>query len=112
MKISKEKIIVIFYILYFTWLFTITYLTRNIIFINYFSIFVTLVYFIFLREKNDIVWFLASGVLSIILTFFVLNNMTLPANYFDLNTVPLWLPLAWGITAVTLKKFANTIMYS
>lgn len=111
MKISKDKIIVIFYILYFTWLLTITYLTRNIQFTNYFSLGVTAFYFLFLREKYDFILFIAGGVISVILTFFVMEAMTIPDDLLNLNVAPLWLPLAWGITLVSLKKFGYMMIY-
>ena len=111
MKRSKDKIIAIFYILYFSWLLTITYLTRDLLLINYFSILVTGFYFLLLREKYDGILFFAAAFVSIILTFFVLENMSLPNDYFDLSQVPLWLPAAWGITVISLKKFGLMIMY-
>lgn len=111
MKISKEKVIVIFYILYFTWLLSITYLIRDILYINYFSIGVTAFYFLFLKEKDDIVLFLIAAGFSLILTFYIFDSMNLPMNIYDLNTTPLWLPLAWGVTTVSLKKFAYILMY-
>lgn len=111
MNISKDKIVVIFYILYFTWLLMITYLTRNVLVLNYFSLAVTIFYFLLLREKNDFLLFLAAGSASIFLTFFAMNTRSLPVNFFDLNTVPIWLPLAWGITVVSLKKFGYMMIY-
>lgn len=101
---KKETLIVIFYILYFSWLFTLTYLSPSTLIINYFTLFVVFFYFIFLREEWDIVWFIVSASIAILIN----NSLFLKfgkIGYGSLEKIPFWLPLAWGTTVLALRKF-------
>lgn len=102
---KKETLIIFFYVLYFGWLFTVTYLTPNALWISYFVLAVVFFYFVFLREKGDVIVFLIAFLLA--LAFRALT-LSLTSFSFDLNLIistPFWLPTAWGITAVALRKF-------
>lgn len=102
---KKENIIVIFYVIYFSWLFTVAFLTPSHEFLNYFTISITLIYFTFIKEKGDLLWYWLSALLPILITSTSFKNFQI---YFDITIfqyMPLWLPLAWGITIVALRKF-------
>ena len=101
----KETPVLIFYILYFIWLFTVTYLTPEIMIVNYFTGGVALFYFIFLREKEDVLWFLIASLIPIIVTATDITSWQLSFNFGLVAYMPLWLPLAWGTTVVALRKF-------
>src|SRR3989344_1668037 len=101
----KETPVLIFYILYFIWLFTVTYLTPEIMIVNYFTGGVALFYFIFLREKEDVLWFLIASLIPIIVTATDITSWQLSSNFGLVAYMPLWLPLAWGTTVVVLRKF-------
>jgi hypothetical protein len=104
LKLKKETMIIIFYILYFSWLFTVTYLSPATMQINYFTLFVIFFYFIFLKEEWDIIWFIVASSLALIgKTSFFAN---IGEKSFDqINQIPFWLPLAWGTTVLALRKF-------
>ena|SRR3989344_3040895 len=97
--------IIVFYILYFFWLFTVTYLTPEVTILNYFTIAVSIFYFLLLREKGDFFWFWLSALVPVLFAAISFVNWELK---FDLDLVafmPIWLPLAWGTTVVALRKF-------
>lgn len=103
---NKEKQIVIFYILYFSWLFTLTILTVDANLQDYFAIAIVSFYFIFLRDFWDPLWFSLFAFGSIANKLLPLD---LPLNleyfYEKIGEIHIWLPLSWGTTAVALRKF-------
>lgn len=103
---DKEKQMVAFYILYFGWLFTLTTLTVEVKWQNYFAIVVVLFYFIFLRDIWDPLWFSLFALGSVLYRLFPLES-EMSAEYFyeELGKMEVWLPLSWGTTAVALRKF-------
>lgn len=105
MTIKKVNIIVIFYILYFSWLFTVAFLTPSINTLNYFTSFVAVFYFLLLRQEGDLFWFWASAAIPLILSLTSFSNWQFKFDLEMIKFVPLWLPLAWGTTVVALRKF-------
>jgi hypothetical protein len=92
MKLPDRKI-TIFYLLYFGWLFTITFLSADETVLDYYAIGVILLYFAFMREPWDAIVF---GLFSIIPLY--MNRETI-------QFTALWIPIAWGTTAIAMKKF-------
>lgn len=97
LPIKKDQYIVFFYVFYFTWLLTITFLSTNNYYNNLFSIFVIVFYLIFLREKLDFTIFV---IITIIAVFY--HNISF---VYDMNNISYWLPLSWSGTALALRKF-------
>jgi hypothetical protein len=92
MKLPDRKI-TIFYLLYFGYLFTITFLSADETVLDYYSIAVILLYFAFLREPLDAIFFGFASVIPLYL------------NREAVQFTALWIPIAWGTTAIALKKF-------
>ncbi len=105
MKIKKETLVTIFYVLYFTWLFAITYLRLDLRTISIFSISVVLFYFLFLREKGDFLWFWFGAGIPIIANALIFTKWVPDVDMLNLITTPVWLPMIWGTTFVALRKF-------
>lgn len=101
----KENIIVAFYVIYFSWLFTVAFMTPSMDILNYFTITVALFYFIFLKEKGDLILFWSFALLPIIIAATTFSQFQLKFESGIIQYTPLWLPLAWGTTAVALRKF-------
>jgi hypothetical protein len=106
---KKETVVVTFYVLYFIWLLTITYLTNDLPKINIFTGAVTFFYFLFLREKGDFRLFLASSIIPVIVSILSFTPDGLKFNTDNLRYFPIWLGLAWGTTAVALKKLYSSV---
>lgn len=103
---KKETIpIVVFYVLYFCWIFLITYLTPQVRILNYFTSGVSLFYFVFLREKGDLYWFLLGILVPLFITAVSFVNMSPVIDISLIYYMPIWLPLAWGTTVIALRKF-------
>ena len=74
---KRETLIVIFYVLYFSWLFTVIYLSPETALLNVFTSGIVLFYFLFLRQEGDFVWFFATLVGAIFGRFISLENRRL-----------------------------------
>ena len=103
-KIKKESLIVIFYILYFSWLFTIVFMSPNTFFLNYFTMAIVLFYLILLRESGDVFWFIATSGIIAFGSIVQFSSWRLDFDLENLYFTPLWLPLAWGTTILALRK--------
>jgi len=101
---KKETLIIIFYILYFFWLFLITYLTAEAKILTYFSIGTVIFYFSFLKEGGDLLWFLLGLSIPLLLASISFKNWVPVFDFDILLLMPVWLPLAWGTTFVALRK--------
>jgi hypothetical protein len=104
-KLKKETLIITFYVLYFGWLFTIAFLTQDPQLLNYFTGFVALFYFIFLREPGDNWWFTAGFIVAIIIGAASFVGFQFKFDFLLIKNMPLWLPVAWGTTFAALRKF-------
>ncbi len=102
---KKDTPIIVFYVLYFSWLLTVTYLTPETTILNFFTLGVALFYFIFLREKGDLAWFWFGAVIPLIFASLTFVDWSLKFDISFLTYMPPWLPIAWGTTFVALRKF-------
>ena len=102
---KKETLIIIFYVLYFTWLFTVTYLSPDTAYLNIFTLVVIGFYFLFLKEKGDLVWFTATFLGALLGRLSSVDKGRLNFDIDQLRNLPIWLPIAWGTTIVALRKF-------
>jgi hypothetical protein len=101
---KKDTAVLLFYILYFLWLFTVTYLSFNIPVLNIFTIFVSVFYLLALREKGDIWWFMFAATIPIIISFFSITGWNVNFTTENIKYFPPWLALAWATTIVALRK--------
>lgn len=102
---KKENVIIIFYVMYFTWLFTVVFLTPSLNILNYFTASVTIFYFFLLREKGDLGWFWSAALIPLIIAVVSFNKWQFSFDIDMIYFTPLWLPLSFGITVVALRKF-------
>jgi hypothetical protein len=107
--VKEERAVVVFYILYFGWLFTLTTLTVDVALQNYFALFVVIFYFIFLRDYWDPIIFTVVSILAVIFSVTDFGPAPFTINYESLKVMPIWHPLSWGTTAVALKKFYTIV---
>jgi len=104
-KLKKETLIIVFYVLYFGWLFTIAFLTQDSALLNYFTGFVALFYLVFLKQRGDFWWFLAGITTSILISALTFSGFLPELDLSLIKHTPYWLPIAWGTTFVALRKF-------
>jgi hypothetical protein len=102
---KKETLIVVFYIMYFTWLLTVTFISANTRMLNIFTLSVAAFYFLFLKSKGDVVWFTATFFGAILGKLSMVHAGKLTFDFPSLLVLPLWLPVAWGTTMVALRRF-------
>lgn len=106
---KEERAVVVFYVLYFGWLFTLTTLTVDVTLQNYFALFVVIFYFIFLREYWDPLIFTAVSLLAVFFSVIKVESWLVVIDYDTLLAMPIWHPLSWGTTAVALSKFYRIV---
>ncbi len=101
----KQKInsIIIFYVLYFSWLFLVAYLWPNSAVLTFFLLLIVGFYFIFLKEKSDLFLFAFVTTAS----WFISKELALDPGFTNIGFPPLGIPywpIAWGVTALSLRK--------
>lgn len=106
----KDTPVIIFYILYFGWLFTVTFLTPDPKLLNYFSVGIVIFYFVFLGKVLDVLWFIPASAIPLLIQIISFYNWELKFDVSSIQYVPAWLPLSWGTTAVALRKFYFIIL--
>jgi hypothetical protein len=65
---------------------------------------ISIVYFLFLKEKQGLIFFITAAIFGPIGEAVVSANGLWTYHGQTIFGVPYWLPLAWGITAVSLHK--------
>jgi len=105
--ISEQTKIIVFYVAYFTWLTLVTFLTSNEILLAYFVGGILAFYLVFLRERGDILLSVGAATAMILVNIgsFNLTNGGLSFEAYKLNEIPYYLPMAWGLTVMALRKF-------
>ena len=106
LKYMKKNInlLVIFYVIYFTWLFLVAYLWTNSQLLTYFLLGIILIYFIFLREKYDFIIFALVSVASYLIGKYLAYDPGFAEIGYPSLGIPYW-PLAWGISTLAIRKF-------
>lgn len=105
----KDLGINLFYGMYFTWLLVYTTLSPKEVYLNCFTLGIVGFYFVFLREKWDILWFVATFLFTLYLRPELFSQVTKTPSYEALLYTPIWLPLGWATTVVALRKLAITL---
>ncbi len=101
---KKINLIIIFYVLYFAWLFLLAYLWPNPSILTYFLLGIVVFYFVFLREKGDTLMFFLVAISSFFLGRVLAYDSAFAYIGFPPLGIPFW-PIAWGVTAIALRKF-------
>lgn len=95
---------IIFYVLYFSWMFLLTYLWPDPSILTYFLGVIVIFYFAVLYEKYDF-WLFLAVVLG---SYFIGVRLAISPKFvytgFPPIGLPYW-PVAWGLTALALRKF-------
>lgn len=102
---KKETAIILFYVLYFSWLFIVTFLAPDTKLLAYFTSAIAVFYFVLLRERWDFFWFLLGASFMVLTASTSFNRGEFKFNFGVVTQLPVWLYLAWGTTFVALRKF-------
>jgi hypothetical protein len=100
----------VFVLAFALWLILISNLWPNPTLLLLILIILISIYFIFLKEKNDIVYFLIAAIFGPIGEAIVSASGLWKYYGQTVFGVPYWLPLAWGITAIMIKRFIASII--
>ena len=91
-------------IIFLLWTLLICFLWRQPIILTFILIIICIIYFIFFRVKNDLIYFLIAAIFGPIGEAIVSASGLWKYNGQTIFGIPYWLPLAWGITAVMIKR--------
>jgi len=98
------NVIIIFYVIYFSWLFLLTYLWPDQRILTFFLIIILIFYFALLYEKYDLWLFLAVLLGSYLIGVkFEITPLFYESGYPPLG-LPYW-PAAWALTSLAMRKF-------
>lgn len=101
---QKVNLIIIFYVLYFSWLFLVAYLWPNTTILAFFLLFIVGFYFIFLKGKFDLFLF----AFVVVASWLISRELALDPGFANIGFPPLGIPywpVAWGITTLALRRF-------
>lgn len=100
----------IFFTTFFVlWLILISSLWSNPIYLTIILLIITVLYFLFLKEKKGQYYFLIAAIFGPIGEVIVSASGLWTYHGETMLGIPYWLPLAWGITAVSLHKYLVNI---
>lgn len=102
---KTETFIILFYVFYFGWLSVVTFLAPDAQLLTYFTAAITIFYFVALRERWDVFWFLLGASLMVLSAGTSYQRGEFKFNFGVVGELPVWLFLAWGTTVVALRKF-------
>ncbi|TSC63744.1 MAG: hypothetical protein G01um101493_347 [Microgenomates group bacterium Gr01-1014_93] len=95
-----------FFITFFIfWLLLISVLWLKPLYLTIVLLTITCLYFVLLKERKGIYYFLAAAIFGPIGEAIVSANGLWTYHGETIFGIPYWLPLAWGITAVALHKY-------
>ena len=106
---SRIRPTVFFIAFYIFWLFLISVLWSKSIFLTIVLLIISCLYFLLFKEDKDLYYFLAAAVFGPIGEAVVSANGLWTYHGETIFGIPYWLPLAWGITAVSLHKYLVNI---
>lgn len=69
----------------------------------------TLIYFLFYRRSDDMMWFVAAAILGPIGEAIVSASGLWTYHGATIFGVPFWLPLAWGLTTIVFRKILSLL---
>lgn len=107
--LGKETAIVLFYVMYFVWLFTLAFLSPDKVLLTNFVAGVLVFYFLFLRENKDIVVLSVTFILTIYIRILQMNDWALTFDFSGITSIPLWLPIAWSTTILAFRKLFRIV---
>ena len=100
MKISK----VVITFLFFVWVIVISLLWRYPIALTASLLLLVIIYFIKYPNRDDLRWFIVAATLGPVGEAVVISSGLWEYHGLTMIGIPIWLPLAWGITAILFKR--------
>lgn len=106
-KINAALVFVIFFVF---WLTIISNFWIRPILLTISLAIISFLYFIILKNKQDVLVFLSAAILGPIGEIIVSSSGLWKYNGVTFFGIPYWLPFAWGITAVALFKLLAVLL--
>jgi hypothetical protein len=104
MNKNKFNKIILYLLLFFSWAGLVISLWGFPRLLTMVIILLTLIYFLFFKQKGDYQWYLVTAILGPIGEIWAVASGLWEYNTETILGVPYWLPLAWGITALVFRK--------
>lgn len=106
----RLKASVIFLCFFIFWVVVISVSWREPLLLTSILILIALIYLLFCRRNGDLLIFIVASIAGPVGEVIVSLSGLWTYHGARVFGVPYWLPLAWGITAVSIWRFINTLL--
>ncbi|MCJ7805652.1 hypothetical protein MUP46_03340 [Patescibacteria group bacterium] len=106
---KKIKVHLLFVTFFITWIVSISYLWEYPIHLFVILLLISIIYCAFLKKDKEIYYFIVAAVFGPLGEAIVSKSGLWTYHGVTIFGIPYWLPLAWGITAVAIKKYLESL---
>jgi hypothetical protein len=107
--VNKVKAHLSFIVFFIIWLTTISFLWKYSFFLTLLLLAISILYFVFLKKANEYYYFIVAAITGPIGEAIVSKSGLWTYAGDTVLGIPYWLPLAWGITAVAIKRYLDSL---
>jgi len=107
---GKLKVHLYFIVLFGVWLATMSLLWKYPVLLTVLLLAITFVYFAFLKKGKEHYYFIVAAIAGPIGEAIVSRSGLWTYYGSTVFGVPVWLPLAWGITFVVIKRYIDSLV--
>lgn len=106
---NNYKPLILFVIFFFSWLTLISSMWKYPYFLLVILILISLIYFKYLKSSQDTIVFLVAAAFGPIGEALVSKSGLWTYHGFTIFGIPPWLPVAWGITALSIFRLIKSV---
>jgi len=107
--VSKVKTHLSFITLFVIWLTTISFLWKYPFLLTLLLLTTSILYFVYFKKDKEHYYFVVAAIAGPIGEAVVSNSGLWTYAGDTILGIPYWLPLAWGITAVVIKRYLDSL---
>jgi hypothetical protein len=102
--IKKIKRLFLFTVIFFLWSTLVCLLWKQHVLLTFIMILLCVIYILFFKSKDDLIYFAVAAIFGPIGEILGTKSGLWTYNCLTIFGIPYWLPLAWGITAIMVKR--------
>lgn len=112
MQLANNKLFVsfiLFTLIFFLWSILVCFLWRQHVVLTIIMILIGIIYFRLFKRKDDYIYFAVAAIFGPVGEVLGTTSGLWKYNGFTVFGIPYWLPLAWGLTAVMVKRLITSV---
>ena len=106
---KKTKAILFFIFVFSLWIFLVSTLWPQPLVLTTLILTVSITYFLLFKKKNDLLFFVVAAIAGPVGEGLVSSSGLWKYSGQTIFGIPYWLPLAWGITAIIIKRLIDSL---